>query len=274
MQTPRQVVDKSHRSQLLLNAVVAGLLAQTAMVFVHELAHLVAGAALGHPSRMYAFGVDHFGDIPVADEAVMAMAGPVFSLVTGFVMAIWTPLRRRGDFAHLLWLFFAFASMQEMVGYLVITPFGAGDTGVTAALLNIPLAGQFAICALGIAGMFLTARGFATHMARHAGPDELGLRNAMTLFPWIASSVASALLSLLYLAITPADVPPESQVAIMAASTAILVFAPMAHIFSRAVRDVAHEPLALARVPVVGLVALGVLVAVNIVLSIWGLPLG
>ena len=257
---------------LLLNNLVAALIASAVMIFLHESAHLVTALALGHPSVLYPFGVVHEGSPSQTDQVLMLLAGPAFSLVTGVLMQLWTPLRARGDLVHLVWLWFAFASVQEGVAYLCLTPFGAGDTGAAAQLLGLPLALQFVILAVGIGGMFLNARAFAPHMARHAGEDPRS-RNAMTLFPWLYGMIASVLLSVVYLAISPAELPASDQIAILAAGTAILVFAPMAHIFSRHVAEVPHQPLRLRAVPVGGLVVLAVLVAGNILLS-FGLPLG
>ncbi|MDN6304097.1 MAG: hypothetical protein L0J57_13780 [Brachybacterium sp.] len=251
---------------LLLNNLVAALIASAVMIFLHEMAHLVAGLALGHTSVLYSFGVNHLGSPSEADQVVMLLAGPTFSLVTGMLMQLWTPLRRRGDLLHLVWLWFAFVSVQEGIAYLCLTPFGAGDTGQAAQLLGLPVAVQLLALAAGVGGMFLNARAFAPHMARHAGADPR-LRNAMTLFPWLYGMIISVLLSILYLAISPAEIPASSQIAILAAGTAILVFAPMAHIFARSVTEMPHEPLRLRAVPVGGLVALAVLVAGNILLS-------
>ena len=257
---------------LLTNNLVAALIASALMIVLHELAHLVAGLALGHPGTLYSFGVDHHGDPSESDQVVMLLAGPVFSLVTGVLLQIWTPLRRRGGFAHLVWVWFAFASVQEGVAYLCLTPFGAGDTGTAAQLLGLPVLVQFAVLLLGVAGMFANAWAFAPHMARHAGPDPRR-RNAMTLFPWLYGMIAAVLLSLLYLTISPADLPAGAQIAVLAAGTATFVFAPMAHIFARRVTAVAVEPLRLRPIPVVGLVLLALLVAGNIVLS-FGVDIG
>ena len=257
---------------LLIACVLAAVIGQTAMIMVHELVHLLAGVALGYPSTMYAFGVDHHGDPSVADEAFMNLSAPVFSLVSGLVMQVWQPFRRRADLLHLTWLFFAFASVQEMVGYLVITPFGAGDTGSTATLLGIPPWVQLLACAVGIAGMFANARAFAPHLMRYAGQD-LGRRNAVGLFPWLYGMIICALFTLLYLTLTPAAFPVPALIAVMAANTALLVFAPMANIFLARVADVPPQALRLRPVPVGGLIALAVLVLVNLALSIWGLSL-
>lgn len=257
---------------LLLHSLVAALIGSALMIFVHELAHLVAGLALGHPGTLYSFGVTHHGDPSEPDQVVMLLAGPVFSLVTGVLLQIWTPLRRRGDFAHLVWLWFAFTSVQEGVTYLCLTPFGAGDTGVAARLLGLPVPVQFLLFAVGVAGMFANAWAFAPHMARHAGADP-HRRNAMTLFPWLYGMIVAVLLSLLYVTISPADMPAGAQIAVLAAGTGTFVFAPMAHIFARRVSEVRVEPLHLRSAPVVGLVLLALLVAGNIVLS-FGVDIG
>lgn len=257
---------------LLLNNLIAALIASAVMIFLHESAHLVAHLALGHPSVMYSFGVNPLDSPSESDQVVMLLVGPAFSLVTGVLLQLWTPLRRRADFLHLVWLWVAFVSVQEGITYLCLTPFGAGDTGQAAQLLGLSLPLQFLALGIGVGGMFLNARAFATHMARHAGDDPRA-RNAMTLFPWLYGMIISVLLSILYLTISPAEIPAAAQVAILAAGTALLVFAPMANIFARNVAEVTYEPLRLRPVPVGGLVVLAVLVAGNIVLS-FGLQLG
>ena len=270
--TPAVVTLPSART-LLYNSLIAALIGSALMIFVHELAHLVAGLALGHPGTLYSFGVFHHGNPTPTDEAVMALAAPVFSLVTGVAMQLWTPLRRRGDFLHLVWVWFAFASVQEGVAYLCLTPMGAGDTAVAARMLGWPIAVQILMLLLGGAGMFANARAFAPHMARFAGADPQR-RNAVTLFPWLYGMIATVLLSLLYLTLSPADLPAGPQIAILAAGTAILVFAPMAHIFASRVREVAPEPLRLQPVPVGGLVVLGAVIVFGNVLLSQGLRIG
>lgn len=258
---------KHFRRTLLINNLVAAVVASTLMVLFHELAHLVAGLALGYPGTLFAFGVSHHGDPSVNDEVIMALAGPAFSLLTGVVLAIWMPLRRRAHFGHLVWMWFAFASIQEGVAYLCLTPFGVGDTGFAATLLDIPLPVQALAVAIGVGGMVANARAFAPHLARHAGADQAN-RNAMSLFVWLYGMVVSVLLSILYLAIAPMDISPGDQIAVVAAGTAILVFAPMANIFRRQVATVAYEPLRLRPVPVAGLVVLALLVIGNVLLSL------
>ncbi|HIY23230.1 MAG TPA: hypothetical protein H9837_02825 [Candidatus Brachybacterium merdigallinarum] len=251
---------------LLLNNLIAALIGSILMIFVHELAHLVAGLALGHPTTLYSFAAIHGDGVPADQAAFILLIAPAFSLVSGALMQWWTPLRGRADLLHLVWLWFAFASVQEGVAYLMLTPFGAGDTGQAAQLLGLPVLVQFLALTLGIGGMFLNARSFATHLARHAGPEQKA-RNAMSLWVWLYGMIATVLLSVLYLAVSPAQVTPGEQIAVMAAGTVLLVFAPMANIFRAQVAEVPVEPLRIRPVPVAGLVVLGLLIGGNVLLS-------
>lgn len=261
------------RRQLLLNGVVAAVLGVTAMIMVHELVHLVTGAALGFESTQYAYGVTHVGDPTPGQEAAMLLSAPAFSLVTGLLMSVWLPLRRRGGFGHLVWLFFAFASTQEGIAYLCVTPFGVGDTGAAATALGLPAWVGVLALLVGVAGMFGNARLFATHLARHDGPEQ-EYRMALSLYPWLYGMLIMMVLTIGYLAISPMDVSVGEQIAILTANSAILVFAPMANIFYRQAADVPHEPLRLPRIPVAGLVAFGVLFVINISLSTGFLTIG
>ncbi|OYN92766.1 hypothetical protein CGZ91_01085 [Parenemella sanctibonifatiensis] len=257
---------------MTVNAVTAAVIGVTAMVMVHELIHLLTGAALGHPSTMYAFGVNHGGDPSNGHQVLMLLSAPAFSLVTGLAMTAWQPLRRSGGFWHLVWLFFAFASTAEGIMYLCLTPFGAGDTGMAAQLLGLHPVVQIVALVLGLAGMFGNARLFAPHLARHA--RGLGERNALGLFPWLFGSLVTVALSAVYMAIAPESPDAVSQIAVLTAGTALLVFAPMGNIFLGRTRDVEYRPLRLPRIPVAGLMVIAVLVAINLTISALGLTLG
>lgn len=259
---------------VLFNSVVAAVLGAGLTVLAHELVHLITGLALGFPGVLYAFGVEHIGPATPQQNAIMALSAPIFSLITGFILAFWLPFRRRGGFAHLLWLWLAFTSIMEGVGYLVITPFGAGDTASAAQDLGWPAGVQIAICLLGVALQFLTARLFAPYVGRHAGLEG-GPRSrqwAFAFWPWVIGSVVNMALGVLYLSLTSADFGLGPAIAILAAGMALLVFAPMAFIFRRSF-DPDYQPLGLKPVPVAGLVAFGVLVAYNLV-SLGGFRIG
>jgi len=152
-----ELVRSSTRT-LTVNASVAFVAAQSVVVLLHETSHLVAGLALGYANVMYPFGVEHF-PLPGRTEAtIMALTGPVFSLVTGLLALVIMPWRQSRGFLHLAWLWFAYMSVMEGAGYLVLTPFGVGDTGSTAAAYGSPAYLIWPAFALGVALPFWLAR--------------------------------------------------------------------------------------------------------------------
>ncbi|MDO5500533.1 MAG: hypothetical protein Q4F67_12730, partial [Propionibacteriaceae bacterium] len=100
---------------ILLNSVTAAVLAAMVMIFLHEVVHLLAGIALGHPADLYPFGVSHGGELDDTETVITSFSAVAFSLVTGLIFALWLPFRRAGGFAHLFWLWFAFTSLMEGV---------------------------------------------------------------------------------------------------------------------------------------------------------------
>jgi hypothetical protein len=117
---------------MVLHTSVAFVAAHLVVVLLHEASHVVAGLALGYSNELFPFGVDHSPTPDRADAAVMALTGPAFSLVIGLLAMAVRPFQRSAGFAHLWWLWFAFMSVMEGVGYLVLTPFHVGDTGSTS----------------------------------------------------------------------------------------------------------------------------------------------
>ena len=256
---------------LLINVTIAAVLGAGLMVLAHEFAHLVAGLAQGVPGILYSYGVDHPGATPT-QLGIAAIAGPVFSLVTGAVMAAWTPLRTKGGFGHLLWLMFAFASLMEGIGYLEIAPFGAGDTASAITNLGWPQWISLIMLAVGIAGQFALARAFAPHVGRHAGPEKPA-RMAFTLWPWLIATAINLAIVALNLSTARMPISAGEMVAIAAAGTAVLVFLPMSMIFQGAMNRETPSPLRLSLWPIGGLVALVVLLLVNQALN-FGLSVG
>lgn len=257
---------------LLFNSTVAAILATWIMIPLHELVHLAAMRLHGFPALLYPFAVNPIGNPDNAQVAVQAISAPLFSLVTGFVMAFWLPLRSRGGFAHLLWLWLAFSSIMEGVGYLVITPFGAGDTATTADALGWPIWPRFAVMALGIGLQFLTAFLFSAHVGRHAGTDRRRTW-AFAFWPWLIGMTFSVALAGLYVAAGNAALSPGEVVAVLVGPVAVLVFAPMAFIWARRFAAQPAQPLGL-RPPIPGLAALVVIVAINLILLRNGLRVG
>ncbi len=63
--------------------------AYTIVIIAHEGAHALSAVALGFPSTLFNFWVDHqFTGATVVQRAIVGAAGPVASLVLGVVAAI------------------------------------------------------------------------------------------------------------------------------------------------------------------------------------------
>lgn len=271
-------VDTTTRRATVLASLAAMLLGSGVTVLVHEIGHWVAGAALGHPSQLYAFAVSHGGEQSATDVALMALAGPLVSLVIGLVMTTWTPLRRTGGTAHLLWLWIGFTSLQEFVTYLVITPFGAGDTAMAVAALGWGVPAMFAALAVGIGGMFWQAWRFARHLHRHSGGDH-DRANWLAWHPWLIGVGWMIAVQAVLLLIAPPTatgeegLSPGLVIVLLMASISITVFAPMGFIFLRK-REVPAEPLALPQFPTGLAIGYAVLLVVNVVLTLTGPTIG
>lgn len=258
---------------MLANSLIAAVLGSVVMVLAHEIVHLIAGMALGYPSTLYSFGVTHNGSPTPADEAIMAASAPIFSLITGIACALWQPLKRRGGFSHLLWLWFAFVSIMEGVCYLVITPFGAGDTATVAKALNWPVSIQLLLCALGIAGMFGTAKAFSPSIPHLAGADR-NRQWALALWPWLLGTLVLTALSILMTALASMEITAGEQFAIIMAASATLCFAPMGFIFNKSWQGLSQLTIVDQRWPISGAVCLIALTAFNVYLCTHGIRIG
>jgi hypothetical protein len=119
---------------LVVHGSVSFVAAHLIVVLLHELAHVVAGLSLGFTNELFPFGVAHSPDPQRWQDAVMLLSAPVFSLVSGLLAMAVQPFRARRGPAHILWLWVAHMSVMQGVGYLLLTPFGVGDTGMAADL--------------------------------------------------------------------------------------------------------------------------------------------
>lgn len=256
---------------ILWNNLVALLLGAALMVLLHELVHFVTGIAIGYRSTIYSYGVTHDGNPTRGAIALMAISAPIFSLVVGFAMALWQPLRRVGGFAQLLWLWLAFASAQEGVTYFVIAPFGAGDTATFVREMGWPGWTTIVLCFAGVGGMFGTARLFATSVKRHAG-ENINTMRCMAWYPWLLSLPFAIGTGLLYTAVAKMALTPGEYFFTMLAGLSTTVFAPMSLIWAARLR-VDPEPLVLKPIPILGIVGYIAMIVINLSLS-WGLTLG
>jgi len=193
--------DRTRQRRLLVASTTALVLAATVTVTLHELAHAVAGLALGLVPTLHASFVTYDPDPTDADQVVTAAAGPLFSLGLGVVVHLATRSAGRGP-GRLAWMWAGLLPLQNFAGYLVIAPFArAGDTGRVLALLDAPALVYVLAVLLGVALTLLNARLLAGQVTRYARtPDDL---RRLVLFPWLIGTGTVVVLTLAAAALGP-----------------------------------------------------------------------
>ncbi len=258
---------------ILINSSLAAVLATAVTIVLHELVHLLTGLGFGHPGTLYPFGVTHDGTMSAGTTAATAISAPIFSLVTGIVLTLGLPRPPRAGFWHLFLFWLAATSMMEGAGYLVITPFGAGDTAATIEALDLPGWTAYAAAMVGVALMFFCARLLAPHVSRLSG-DDRGRAFALALHPWWIAMIINAALALLYVSTSSGDFSDGDKTAIIAAGMALTALAPMAFIYLKSVAGQARTEFELQSVPVAGIIANAAVIALNIGLLLPGVYIG
>ncbi len=172
-------------------------LATLVVVTLHELAHGVAGVALGGEPVVYGFSVDQ-STAGAATRILTAMAGPAFSLVSGLALLAVRP--RGSGFWSLARLWTGLLSVQEFAGYLITGPFaGVGDVGSALAAGRAPAWLGWLGFVVGWALTYLLGRTATRCLSALTSPDgdpyPVQLRQ-LGLFAWFAGAALAVVLSL------------------------------------------------------------------------------
>lgn len=123
------------------------------VIMLHEYAHAVAQLLLGAGgSTVRALSAEAATALPAASQGWSAAAGPLFSLVSGLL--VWAVARRLRGWPFQIAFWYYVAGLQNFFGYLVITPFGVGDSSTVVAAWGWPVWSQFVMPAVGVGGMF------------------------------------------------------------------------------------------------------------------------
>ena len=184
------------RYDRLVNSTVAFVGALFLSITLHELAHRLTALAFGVKPTVYAAYETH-PPLSSGREAVVAVAGPLFSLVSGLI-ALLVPRRGRG-FWRLFTIWFGVLSIQSFFGYLMTGPFVPyGDIGHAFRLLHAPGVAYVAVFGVGVLGTFALGR-FLTEQLLELTDGEGQVRAAQlrqfAFFTWIAGVVLALLLS-------------------------------------------------------------------------------
>lgn len=255
----------------LLNAAVAFVLAAMVNSLLHELAHAAAGLAQGLTPTVTPFSVDYRPDPTAGQEIVLALAGPVWSLVMG--LALMAVARSWGTgFVRLFWLWLAFMGVMNFAGYLLIAPFvTAGDTARALTLVGAPGWVFVLVAVVGAALQFGLAYLFAGQVSRYT--DGVAGERVIAFRAWAVGTLVVILLTVAELVMV--GPPAGAIVAVAAYSFAVGIFAPMQFLFRGRVPPQAKEDLGLDRLSRTGLgVTVAVAVALLVLAAVGGLTLG
>ena len=181
----------------LINSVVAFVGALFLSITLHEFAHGSTALVLGATPTVYAGHEDH-ASLSSAYEIFVALAGPVFSLVSGFVVL---SLYRSGrGFGQLFGTWFGVLSAQNFFGYLMTGPFVAyGDIGKVLRLVSASIPVYILVFVIGTAGTVLLGRILTARLLRLTdsdAPDRASQLRQLAFFTWVCGSVVALLLSI------------------------------------------------------------------------------
>ena len=181
----------------LINSTVAFVAALFLQITLHEFAHGFAALTLGATPTVYASYENH-APLSSTGEILIALAGPVFSLVSGFVVLA---LYRSGrGFGYLFGTWFGIVSAQNFFGYLMTGPFiKYGDIGKVLRLVSASVPVYLLVFLAGVAGTvllgyILTAR--LLKLTDNVGDERAAQLRQLAFFTWICGAGLAILLSI------------------------------------------------------------------------------
>ncbi|MGI8608316.1 MAG: hypothetical protein ACR2MY_03665 [Candidatus Dormibacteria bacterium] len=183
---------------LLLNSAVAFALALMAMITLHELAHGVAALMQGQQPVIHPSSEDD-NAATVGAKVFIALAGPLWSLVSGVVVLALPQVPASRAFWRLAVLWFGLLSVQEFSGYLFVGLFtNVGDIGSTYKLLGSPIWLKRVVFAVGAALTYLTARVATRRLLEvtNTSGDTAAQMRALGLFAWLIGVAIVVIVSL------------------------------------------------------------------------------
>lgn len=253
------------RSALLAGSTLAFVLAAMVNDTLHELAHAVAGIAVGLTPTVSPFSVEYEPEGTAHQQIITAAAGPLFSLVMGLVLMAVARSWGRG-LVRLFFLWLPFMGVMNFAGYCFIAPFAqVGDTGQVMKLLGAPGWSYAAVALVGVAGQFWLGYRFAGQVRRYARTvDE---ERQLAFIAWIIGTLIMIVLTTVE--VIALHVEPAVVFVVVFYSCAVGVFGPMQFIFHQRFA-VGDEVLRLPRVNVTGIVVTVVVAVLLVGLALSG----
>ncbi len=252
----------------LLNSTVAFILAMMLITTLHELAHLTAALILGHSAIIYDMAVDPIGDISTMHAVIIAGVGPLFSLVSGFLIIRFVKVRSiRSDFGKLLAIWIGFLSAVTGFNYCIVAPIvSGGDTGQVLSLLHAHWIIYAVVFAFGCFGTYvLLPRLFSKKLSFLAHDKRSFFQLGM--FPWLYGT-ASLLVIYALASLMTASLPLFVTIFGLSGVAAIGIFVPIA-------RYNVNQTLSEMQTPKFGYPKIGIIVTVIVaIFVIFGMSQG
>jgi len=124
----------------------------TILIIVHEMAHALMGVALGFPSTLFNFWVNHdFTGATIAERAAVGAAGPCVGLVVGLLCWALYRANTRSAYGFPL-LLLAGHGGSNLLGNMMSAAF-VGDFSNAALMFRLPMAARYAVSLLGLVGV-------------------------------------------------------------------------------------------------------------------------
>ncbi|UOQ66878.1 hypothetical protein [Hymenobacter volaticus] len=192
-------------NRLTLNATCVYIAAFLLTELLHELAHALMALALGGQPVLYNSSVRNLDSLSDSKQVLVALAGPIFSLLQGLVVLVFVRRSQATGPAALFALFFGAFGLINFLGYLMITPFVPyGDLGQVAAIWHLPMSLLLGVAVAAVIILTASIRRMAPLFMRFV-PAEVAtpatraakgrMLRALIAWPWLIGSVLITFLS-------------------------------------------------------------------------------
>lgn len=199
----------SEKTNISINSTMCYVLAFMCTTMFHELAHALAGAFSNSEPVLYHNYVQHLSTdhLSVAEKTRITLAGPIVSLIQGFLAGAYFLFRKKRGLLDLFILWLSILGFNNFLGYVMTGPlFKAGDIGKTYILLEISMTAQILAAVFAALFLLLIANKMSRPFLEFSSKDSLikpekKARNfsfSIIMVPWIIGSV---MITFLYLPI-------------------------------------------------------------------------
>lgn len=149
--------------KIIINSSLAFIIAALLEMTLHEGGHFCATFLLEHHAVLHHNYVS-FGEMPLKDHIIVALAGPVVSLFIGIVFNLLLNRKRLRCMNALIALYLSIFGYIGFIGYVMIAPFFSyGDTGYVLNAIGCPMWIMVMLSVLSIATFYFLSKAWSVH---------------------------------------------------------------------------------------------------------------